>query len=148
MARGKYIFYCCHDDLWLPDHVKELSKFLKDFEFVHSLHAELPLDKRVVEGDDFFKTINYADLKDPVQVAEEDVKPYVGKLAMACDSAEEVYKAALGILKIDVSDVHPSAYKHILAAQSKAGAKPIMAHDDAPPATTYEMFPDLGRLAQ
>jgi hypothetical protein len=65
-ARGKYIFYCSHDDLWLPGHVEEIIKLLKDFEFGHSLHAELSPGRRETNGGDFFKTINYADMQDPV----------------------------------------------------------------------------------
>lgn len=65
-ARGKYIFYCCHDDLWLPDHIKELAEFLGDFEFAHSLHAELFPGRKEAVGDDFFKGIIYADMEVPV----------------------------------------------------------------------------------
>ncbi|PVX61245.1 DUF2213 domain-containing protein [Paraburkholderia unamae] len=67
-----------------------------------------------------------------IQAAEEEVKPYVGKL-VAQDSAEGVYKAALEILKVDVKDVHPSAYRAILMAQPKPGEqpKPRFAQDSA-----------------
>ena len=56
-----------------------------------------------------------------ISQAHEDVKPYVGKLAGAFDSAEGVYKAALDIKKIDVKDVPASAgaYRAILIAQPK-----------------------------
>lgn len=83
-----------------------------------------------------------------ITAAEEEVKPYVGKLALTMDSAEEVYKAALTVLGIDVTGVHSSAYRHILAAQPKAGTKqPILAHDGASLVGVSEMFPNLYRLS-
>lgn len=85
-----------------------------------------------------------------IQEAEEAVKPYVGKLAVAMDSADAVYKAALEILKVDVKDVHPSAYRHILAAQPKPGEapKPRVAQDAALPTEMSEVFPDARRLGR
>jgi len=83
-----------------------------------------------------------------ITAAEEEVKPYVGKLALTMDSAEEVYKAALTVLGVDVTGVHASAYRHILAAQPKAGTKqPILAHDGAALVGVSEMFPNLYRLS-
>jgi len=38
-AKGKNIFYCCHDDLWFPDHLAQLEIPLKKHPFVNSLHA-------------------------------------------------------------------------------------------------------------
>lgn len=84
-----------------------------------------------------------------IQEAEEAVKPYVGKLAVAMDSADSVYKAALEMLKVDVKGVHPSAYRHILAAQAKPGDAPKhLASDSAivRPTDMLECFPDLGRF--
>lgn len=85
-----------------------------------------------------------------IQAAEEDVKPYVGKLAVAMDSAEGVYKAALEILKVDVKDVHPSAYRHILLAQTKPGdePRPRVAQDSAPSSEMFEAFPNAARLGR
>lgn len=51
--------------------------------------------------------------------AEKEVEPYVGKLAIAQDSVEGVYKAALICMSKDIKGVHPSAYRHILMAQAK-----------------------------
>lgn len=85
-----------------------------------------------------------------ISEAEEAVKPYVGKLAVAMDSAEAVYKSALEILKVDIKDVHPSAYKAILVAQPKPGAeaKPRVAQDSAATVSTdfLEAFPGADRL--
>jgi hypothetical protein len=67
--------------------------------------------------------------------AEAFVQPWVGKLTLACDTAEGVFKAALEALEIDLTDVHPTAYKHILAAQPKrrpdGEPPPRMAADSA-----------------
>lgn len=82
--------------------------------------------------------------------AEEEVKPYVGKI-VAQDSADSVYKAALEMLKVDVKDVHPSAYRHILLAQPKPGSehKPRVAQDSAAPTSEmFEAFPNAGRLGR
>ena len=38
----------------------------------------------------------------------------VGELSVACDSADEVYKAALSILGVNTDGVHPSAYRPLL----------------------------------
>jgi len=84
-----------------------------------------------------------------IQTAEEEVKPYVGKLA-AMDSAEDVYKAALEIMKVDVKDVHPSAYRAVLMAQAKPGdtPKPRIAQDSSPSADFHDTFPNAGRLGR
>jgi 8-oxo-dGTP pyrophosphatase MutT (NUDIX family) len=84
-----------------------------------------------------------------IQEAEEDAKLYVGKL-VAQDSAEGVYKAALEILKVDVKDVHPSAYRHILLAQPKPGdaPKPRIAQDSSPSSAVLEAFPGADRVSR
>lgn len=84
-----------------------------------------------------------------ISAAEEEVKPYVGKI-VAQDSADAVYKAALEMLKIDVKDVHPSAYRHVLLAQPKPGdaPKPRVAQDSAVPTDMSEVFPDASRLGR
>jgi uncharacterized protein len=53
--------------------------------------------------------------------AEAFVAPWVGKMALAFDSAEDVFKAALEAMEYDLTDVPPAAFKHILAAQPKPG---------------------------
>lgn len=81
------------------------------------------------------------------QEAEEIVKPYVGKL-VGMDSAEAVFKTALETLKVDVKEVHPSAYKAVLMAQPKPGeaSKTIIATDSALPADALESFPNAHRV--
>lgn len=83
-----------------------------------------------------------------IQSAEEEVKPYVGKL-VAQDSAEGVYKAALDILKIDIKDVHPSAYRAILLAQPKETPKPTrIAQDSSETSAVLDAFPGADRIAR
>ena len=53
--------------------------------------------------------------------AERFVRPWIGDLAMAHDSAEEVYRTALTALNVDVKDVHPSAFKAILSRVPQPG---------------------------
>ena len=78
-----------------------------------------------------------------IAAAEEAIRPYVGKLT-AMDSAEDYYKAALGILKKDVKGVHPSAYKHILLnlPNPNEPTKRI-ATDSSLSNEVYECFPAL-----
>lgn len=81
--------------------------------------------------------------------AEEIIKPYVGKLAMAQDSAEGVYSAALKMMQVDTRGVHPSALKAILLAQPKPGtnARSHIAEDSAAGNTgkIFDIFPGLAR---
>lgn len=82
-----------------------------------------------------------------VREAERAVKPWIGELAMAQDSAEAVYKLALNSLGVRIKDVHPSAYRAILEAQPKpSGAKPRMAVDAARAKTFAEANPDVVRI--
>jgi hypothetical protein len=80
-----------------------------------------------------------------VRAAEEAVRPYIGKLAMAHDSAEAVYRAALTSLGVDIDGVHPSALPAILKAQPLPGGapvhKPAVAMDAAGVSSFHEMFP-------
>lgn len=68
--------------------------------------------------------------------AKEAVYPIVGKLG-AMDSAEAVYKFALDHLSVDTTDVHPSAYKALVAAHTP---KPKMAADSGP-SDFWDQFP-------
>lgn len=80
-----------------------------------------------------------------IREAEKLVRPFVGELAVAMDSAEAVHKFALDQLEIDVTGVHPSAYAAILKMQPKAGAqpKPRLAMDSA---AANDLFPDARRI--
>jgi uncharacterized protein len=56
-----------------------------------------------------------------VREAERFVRPWIGDLKIAYDSAEDVYKAALEARGKNVKDVHPSAYRAILEMMPKPG---------------------------
>lgn len=81
--------------------------------------------------------------------AEEDVRPYVGKLAMAHDSAEGVYRTALKALNVNIDGVHPSALKVILHSQPKPNSNvktAAVAMDSASAKEFAERFPHANRL--
>jgi hypothetical protein len=70
---------------------------------------------------------NFSAIRD----AEREVEPYVGKLAMSFDSAENVRRAALDVLGVDHADVHPSALSAILKAQPLPGHQPAPSRGSA-----------------
>jgi hypothetical protein len=62
------------------------------------------------------KKATTADLSARFQAAK-DVQPIIGDVdALAADSAEAIYKLALDSRKVDISGVHPSAYRALLKA--------------------------------
>jgi len=87
-----------------------------------------------------------------IRDAERAVRPYVGDLAMAHDSAEGVYRTALKTLGVKVDGVHPSAFPVILSLQPKAGEKQPkavssrVAMDSSSMKSFHEMFPDAARI--
>lgn len=86
-----------------------------------------------------------------IHEAEELVKPLVGKLNGAFDSAESVFKMALDSMKIDIKGVHSSAYKAVLMAHAKiAETRPNLATDSAiaPPSDMAECFPNVHRISR
>jgi 8-oxo-dGTP pyrophosphatase MutT (NUDIX family) len=93
-------------------------------------------------------TKNQREIRD----AERKVRPYVGELAIACDSAEAVYRAALTALGLGdkIKDVHASALRTILEMQplpdSRPKAKPSIAMDAAGAKSFAERFPDANRI--
>lgn len=53
LSKGKYIAFCGHDDLWFPDHLKQLKIFLESnaFDFVYALSVLInPLGAYAVIG--------------------------------------------------------------------------------------------------
>ena len=58
-----------------------------------------------------------------IRDAERAVRPWVGELTMAHDSAEAVYRTALGMLNVKVDGVHASALPVILEHTPKPGAQ-------------------------
>lgn len=85
-----------------------------------------------------------------IRDAERAVRPYVGDLAMAHDSADAVYRTALTSLGVDIDGVHPSAFPAILKLQPKPGdappARKPIAQDAASSKAFEERFPHANRL--
>lgn len=84
--------------------------------------------------------------------AEKAVRPYVGELAMAHDSAEEVYRTALGALGVkDIEEIPAAALPHILAAQPLPNARrvePRVAMDAAGAKSYAERFPGADKIGR
>lgn len=84
-----------------------------------------------------------------IAAARTAVRPYVGELTVGCDSAEAVYRHALGALGVDVKDVHRDALPAILNAQPKPGARTRdvrLATDAAAAKGFAERFPSAARI--
>ena len=64
VAKGRNIFYCSHDDLWLPDHIKEIEKSLARSNFAHSIHAMVNEFAEEFIEENIFRSLNIIDLSD------------------------------------------------------------------------------------
>ena len=81
--------------------------------------------------------------------AETFVQPWVGHLAIAQDSADEVYRAALATLGVDIGGIHPSAFRAILEAQPKPGTQRArVALDSASVKSFAERYPHAAAIKQ
>lgn len=81
-----------------------------------------------------------------IQEAERAVRPFIGDIVIAQDSAEAVYKLALDLAKIETANVHPSAYAAMVKMLPlPGGAKPI-AMDTSATADFAKRFPNAGKL--
>lgn len=82
--------------------------------------------------------------------AEKAVRPYVGELAGAFDSAAQIYRKALEILGVkDASDVHESALPILLKNQAVPGTKKetaTIAQDAAAIDSFNKRFPGAARI--
>jgi hypothetical protein len=88
-----------------------------------------------------------------VREAEQIVRPHIGELAIAQDSADAVYRLALDAAKVDHKDIKETAALKVLVQMlPKPGAAksltPRMAHDAAAGADYAKRFPDANRLAR
>lgn len=86
-----------------------------------------------------------------VRDAFNDVRPLVGDLHIAADSAEGVYKAVLDMKGVATEGVHASAYKAMVSMLPKASDQPAPARAavamDAASAASYDkMFPTAARI--
>lgn len=86
-----------------------------------------------------------------IQAAERDVRPFIGDIAVAQDSAASVYKLALDHLKVDLTGVPPEGYGALLRAMpNPSDAKPvnrIIAADAAAVTAREKRFPNATRLS-
>lgn len=81
--------------------------------------------------------------------AREIVRPIVGHVALALDSAEKIYEFTLNAKNIDTKGVHPSAYKAMIGMIPKPEQqRQAMANDAAPAASLQTRFPSLARFGQ
>lgn len=84
---------------------------------------------------------------DALHVARREVEPILG--AVAFDSAEQVYKAALDKLGVATDGVHPSAFAYMVKTAKTAAAAPALATDGAGDGKTLSMseaFPGFDRI--
>lgn len=83
-----------------------------------------------------------------IATAEKEVAPYIGKLAVAQDSAEAIYKLALDHAKVDLTNVPPAAYRAMVGmlAKQAAASVPRIAQDAAGVKSFAEMFPGAGKM--
>jgi uncharacterized protein len=84
-----------------------------------------------------------------IREAERAVRPYIGDISVACDSADQVYETCLKALGVEVDGVHPSAFPALLRMQPKPGeraTKTTMASDAAAAKGFNERFPGAARI--
>lgn len=86
-----------------------------------------------------------------IREAERAVKPYVGEVTKAFDSAADVYKSTLEALKVDIKGVPPEAYPAMLRLIPVPGAKvsrePAMGMDASTTADFEKRFPSAARIS-
>jgi uncharacterized protein len=84
-----------------------------------------------------------------IRDAEKAVRAYVGDLEVACDSAEEVYRAALTAMGVDVKGVHADALPAILRAQPVPGVRrveTVLGMDSTTVKSFNDRYPDAARI--
>ena len=83
--------------------------------------------------------------------AREFVRPIVGNVDLALDTADSIYAFALKAHKIDVKGVDPSAYRAMVGMLPKPGSqhqRPVpLAMDRANADSLHSMFPALSRIS-
>lgn len=85
-----------------------------------------------------------------IRDAEKLVRPLVGEIAIACDSAEAVHRAALKMLGVDAKDIHASALPTLLKMQKAPGDRsrhePVIAQDAAAAADFEKRYPGASAI--
>lgn len=116
-------------------------------------------DRKVVTVDTMNKAVRIAVQAErknqrQIQEATQFVRPWVGEVTIAADSANDVYKAALNALNVEgVDKIDPSAYRTILqyhplpGTRQKTGATArVMASDEKSMKSYAERFPNAARI--
>lgn len=97
-------------------------------------------------------TIKATAIQREIRDAERAVRPYVGDLSMAFDSAEGVYRHTLKALGVKVDGVHASALPAMLALvpkkDDKQPAPRRLAMDSAPVSDFHKRFPGAAAIAR
>lgn len=82
-----------------------------------------------------------------LQQAHEDVRPYIGKVGIAADSADDVYRSALSAMGVDLKDVHASAFRPLLLRLPRPSAPAaVMAQDAAAAKGFTDRYPGASRI--
>lgn len=86
-----------------------------------------------------------------IRQAERDVAPHVGEITVAMDSAADVYRFALDAAKVDLTGVHPSAFRAMVGMLPDPNAtaparEPRIAQDAAARDDFAARFPTAARL--
>jgi glycosyltransferase involved in cell wall biosynthesis len=59
---GEIVCYCCHDDLWFPNHIEVMEKALKKCDFTHTYHAIVNNQEKIKRPQDVLLGVHFADL--------------------------------------------------------------------------------------
>lgn len=88
-----------------------------------------------------------------IRDAERAVRPYIGELTQAFDTADEIYKLALTEKGVDTAGVHPSAYPALLKMVPLPGSKSqtqaadaVIASDAATVSEFHKRFPGSDKI--
>ena len=83
-----------------------------------------------------------------VAAAEADVKPMVGTLAIACDSAEQVYTVALKAAGVETNGINEAGLRALVKSLSarREDNRPTIAMDMAGVEDFNKMYPDAARI--
>jgi hypothetical protein len=119
-----------------PEDVKEPEEVVEDDALTpEEKEKKMPVTKAAMDAAIAAAVSSTTARQVAIRDAEKAIRPYVGELTVACDSADAVYRTALEMLNVPkVKDIHPSAYPTILGMQKKRGVNtpaPRIAADTA-----------------
>lgn len=85
-----------------------------------------------------------------IRIALDEVRPYVGELSMAFDSADDVYRQTATMLNIEnAKTIHASALPTIIKMLPKAGSQPVQSRlgmDAVSVKKTSDRYPGIDRI--